>query len=142
MGDILPQSYWAGYALSLGERIREFRLMRGLSQSRLAEIAGISRSLISNIERNDYNGAKAADPTLSTCYRIACALKVPPAALLPGVGEEVGRCKEQLLIDGPVHISFSWPRSPQDTARFQEMYLRRGAPAGTPAFADGETGQA
>lgn len=142
MGELLPESYWASYALSLGERIREIRLMRGLSQSRLAELAGISRSLISNIERNDYNGGKVSDPTLSTCYRIACALKVPPAALLPGAGEEVaGQCKEQLLIDGPVHISFSWPRSPQDTARFQEMYLRRGAPITTPAFAEADPAQ-
>lgn len=140
MGDVLPQSHWASYALSLGERVRAIRLMRGLSQRRLAEIAGVSRSLISNLERNDYNGAKAADPTLSTCYRIACALQVPPAALLPGAGEDVAghfaACPP--AEDGPAEIAFSWPRGPRDTARFHEPYLRSGAPASTPAFVDME----
>ena len=55
MGDVLPQSHWASYALGLGERVRAIRLMRGLSQSRLAELSGVSRSLISNLERNVYN---------------------------------------------------------------------------------------
>ena len=55
MGEVLPQSHWASYALGLGERVRAIRLMRGLSQTRLAELAGVSRSLISNLERNDYN---------------------------------------------------------------------------------------
>lgn len=84
MGDVLSQSHWAGYALSFGSRVRELRTTRGLSQGKLAELAGVSRSLISNIERNEYNGCRAADPTLSNCYRIAWALNVPPASLLPG----------------------------------------------------------
>ena len=49
MGEVLPQSHWASYALGLGERVRAIRLMRGLSQTRLAELAGVSRSLISNL---------------------------------------------------------------------------------------------
>lgn len=136
MGDVLPQSHWASYALGLGERVRSIRLMRGLSQSRLAELSGVSRTLISNLERNDYN-ARAADPTLSTMYRLASALQVPPAALLPGAGDAVaGHFTVAPGRDGqaPDSIAFEWPRGPRDTARFQEPYLRRGAPAGTPAF--------
>ncbi|WP_175935549.1 helix-turn-helix transcriptional regulator [Corynebacterium sp. Marseille-P4321] len=139
MGDVLPQSHWASYALGLGERVRTIREMRGLSQTRLAEIAGVSRTLISNLERNDYN-SKVADPTLSTCYRIARALQVPPAALLPAAGEDVAghfaSCPP--TEEGPEEIAFSWPRGPRDTARFHEPYLRRGAPAGTPPFVDME----
>ncbi|OFT55597.1 hypothetical protein HMPREF3151_11155 [Corynebacterium sp. HMSC05H05] len=139
MGEVLPQSHWASYALGLGERVRAIRLMRGLSQTRLAELAGVSRSLISNLERNDYN-SKVADPTLSTCYRLASALQVPPAALLPGAAENV---EGYFLVSGasgasgaeaPAPIRFQWPRSAQDTARFHDTYLRRGAPQGTPAF--------
>lgn len=133
MGDVLPQSHWASYALGLGERVRAIRLMRGLSQSRLAELAGVSRSLISNLERNDYN-SKVADPTLSTCYRLASALQVPPAALLPGAAENVGGYFPVTDSQAPAPIRFQWPRSAQDTARFHDMYLRRGAPQGTPAF--------
>lgn len=136
MGEVLPQSHWASYALGLGERVRAIRLMRGLSQTRLAELAGVSRSLISNLERNDYN-SKVADPTLSTCYRLASALQVPPAALLPGAAENVEGCfltPEAPGVDAPAPIRFQWPRSAQDTARFHDTYLRRGAPQGTPAF--------
>lgn len=133
MGDVLPQSHWASYALGLGERVRAIRLMRGLSQSRLAELAGVSRSLISNLERNDYN-SKVADPTLSTCYRLASALQVPPAALLPGAADHVDGCFLLSNADAPVTIRFQWPRSPRDTARFCDTYLRRGAPSDTPAF--------
>ena len=133
MGEVLPQSHWASYALGLGERVRAIRLMRGLSQTRLAELAGVSRSLISNLERNDYN-SKVADPTLSTCYRLASALQVPPAALLPGAAENVEGYFLMPDADAPAPIRFQWPRSAQDTARFHDTYLRRGAPQGTPAF--------
>ena len=133
MGEVLPQSHWASYALGLGERVRAIRLMRGLSQTRLAELAGVSRSLISNLERNDYN-SKVADPTLSTCYRLASALQVPPAELLPGAAENVEGCFLTPEADTPAPIRFQWPRSAQDTARFHDTYLRRGAPQGTPAF--------
>lgn len=133
MGEVLPQSHWASYALGLGERVRAIRLMRGLSQTRLAELAGVSRSLISNLERNDYN-SKVADPTLSTCYRLASALQVPPAALLPGAAENVEGYFPMTDSEAPAPIRFQWPRSAQDTARFHDMYLRRGAPQGTPAF--------
>ena len=133
MGEVLPQSHWASYALGLGERVRAIRLMRGLSQTRLAELAGVSRSLISNLERNDYN-SKVADPTLSTCYRLASALQVPPAALLPGAAENVEGCFLTPEADTPAPIRFQWPRSAHDTARFHDTYLRRGAPQGTPAF--------
>lgn len=133
MGDVLPQSHWASYALGLGERVRAIRLMRGLSQSRLAELAGVSRSLISNLERNDYN-SKVADPTLSTCYRLASALQVPPAALLPGAADKVDGYFLLAGAESAAPIRFQWPRSARDTARFHDTYLRRGAPSDTPAF--------
>lgn len=133
MGDLLSQAHWASYALGLGERVRAVRLMRGLSQLRLAEMAGVSRSLISNIERNDYNGARAADPTISTLYRLASALKVPPAALLPGALEEVaGHFEARAVVehlDGngaepPAAIEFAWLRS----ERLAELCLCREEP--------------
>lgn len=140
MGELLPQAYWASYALSLGNRVKTIRVMRGLTQTRLAELAGVSRSLISNLERNDYNGARAADPTLSTVYRLAAALYVPPAALLPGAGELVGKpfAAPGLVreVEAAVEIALRWPNGPLDTARFHESYLRQGAPAAVPRFDD------
>lgn len=125
MTESLPHSQWKPYALDLGQRVRLLRMMRGLTQKRLAEISGISRTQISNLERNEYNGSKVADPQVSTVYRLAAALYVPPAALLPGAG---------VIYDGnypegesQVEIAMRWPRGPQDTARFAEAYLRLGA---------------
>lgn len=136
MKELLPQSYWASYALALGNRVRATRQMRGLTQARLAELPGVSRSLISNLERNDYNGSRAADPTVSTVYRLAGALYVPPAVLLPGVGETVaGRFSEQLLNDArPAPVAIQWPQGPKDTAPFDPAYLCCGAPSELPRF--------
>ena len=87
--DVDSDQYWASYAFALGEKIRALRTMQGLSQAYLAERAGISRSLLSNLERNSYNRNRAADPTLSTIYRIAAALDVSPLQLLPADEEQV-----------------------------------------------------
>ncbi|QYH20173.1 helix-turn-helix transcriptional regulator [Corynebacterium aquatimens] len=137
MADMLPQAYWASYALGLGHRVRVMRVMRGLTQARLAELAGVSRTLISNMERNEYNGLKCADPTLSTVYRLAAALYVPPAVLLPGAGDLVERpFAGPELGSGPasVAIALRWPNVPLDTARFDDEYLARGAPEEVPRF--------
>lgn len=124
MGELLPQSYWASYALSLGNRVKTIRVMRGLTQSRLAELAGVSRSLISNLERNDYNGARAADPTLSTIYRLAAALYVPPAALLPGadglVGKPLGAHELARDVEAAVGMALQWHDGPLDTVRLKD----------------------
>lgn len=125
MGDLLPQSHWKPYALDLGQRVRLLRAMRGLTQTRLAEISGVSRSLISNLERNDYNGQRAADPTLSTLYRLAAALYVPPAVLLPSAGEVFEG--HYPATNSEVEFAMYWPRAPRDTARFAEAYLKHGA---------------
>ncbi|MEH0146524.1 helix-turn-helix transcriptional regulator [Corynebacterium sp. Q4381] len=133
MSELLPQSYWASYALTLGQRVKMLRQMRGLTQVRLAEIAGVSRSLVSNLERNDYNGSRAADPTISTIYRLAGALYVPPAALLPGAGVVV----EKLCVvpsGDDVAVTVNWPAAPTDTARFADAYLKCGAPHGVDRF--------
>ena len=115
--------------------------MRGLTQARLAELAGVSRSLVSNLERNDYNGDRAADPTLSTVYRLAGALHVPPAALLPGAGQVVdhpftGSDAADLGEGAMVAVAVEWPSQPQDTSRFTEAYLKRGASHAAPRFYD------
>ncbi|MDY5785506.1 helix-turn-helix transcriptional regulator [Corynebacterium sp.] len=125
MTDVLPPSYWASYGFALAGRLRSLRAMRGLTQRRLAELSGVSRSLISNLERNHYNSSRSADPTLSTIYRIAHALHVPPAVLLPG-GERIvaKRCRD--VPTALPSLDVTWPAAPEDTARFCERYLLSG----------------
>lgn len=95
MAEIIQDHHWASYGYSLSERLKRLRARRGITQLRLSELSGVSRTLISNLERNHYNSQRSADPTLSTLYRLAFGLQVPPAALLPAVDQEV----EEVCID-------------------------------------------
>lgn len=60
-----------------GARVREHRQEVGLSQERLAELAGLHRTYVGSLERGERNVA------LVNIYALAQALGVPPAALLP-----------------------------------------------------------
>ncbi len=62
---------------SIGRKITTLRKRRGFSLSKLAEIAGISKSTLSAIESGKIN------PTISTLWAIANALNVPFGELLP-----------------------------------------------------------
>ena len=65
-------------SLLVGERLREFRHLRGFSIGALAGAAGIGKGSLSEIE----NGGR--NPTLSTLYALANALGTPLATLLAG----------------------------------------------------------
>lgn len=58
-----------------GERLRELRTGRNLSQEQLAELAGLDRNYIGQIERAERNVA------LVNIVRIAQALEVEPGEL-------------------------------------------------------------
>ena len=60
----------------LGQRIRQFRQMKGLSQEELAYRAGIHRTYLGGIERGERN------PSLKNLAAIARALDVKLADLL------------------------------------------------------------
>lgn len=83
---------WGTYGDSFGNRLRTIRRERGLSQEELAHRCGMHRNQISNLERNTSNREpKIADPQLSTVYRLAKALRVPPVYLLPDADSQVHR---------------------------------------------------
>lgn len=63
----------------VGQKVREIRQRRGLSQDDLAAMTGLEHSYISYIESGKRN------PTLKTLHRIADALKVQLSELLRGV---------------------------------------------------------
>lgn len=60
----------------LGERLREIRLEKGLSQGDIARELGVHRSYISGIERGVRN------PTVKNVEKIAKSLGVSPYTLL------------------------------------------------------------
>ena len=63
--------------ISIGKKICKLRKEKGFSLSKLAEIAGISKSTLSAIESGESN------PTISTLWAIANALNVPFGELIP-----------------------------------------------------------
>lgn len=62
-----------------GERLRELRLERRISQEKLAEMADVHRNYVGILER-----AKQS-PTLDIICRLAHALKVRPSELLASI---------------------------------------------------------
>ena len=64
-------------AETVGQRVAKYRKMEGLSAQKLAEEAGLTRSIVANIE----NGRRD-DLTVRELLSISEALRVPPAALL------------------------------------------------------------
>ncbi|MCX8107371.1 MAG: XRE family transcriptional regulator [Verrucomicrobiae bacterium] len=72
-------------ALHLGRRVRHLRLARGWSLETLARMSGVSRSMLSQIER------ERANPTLAVTLRIARAFGMTLAELLesPGCGSKL-----------------------------------------------------
>jgi len=76
-------------AESLGEKVRQLRERRQWSQEKLAEMAGVSRNQIQNIEhsRNNSRDPKSGrpgrgNPRLDTIYHLASVLGVKPAVLI------------------------------------------------------------
>jgi transcriptional regulator with XRE-family HTH domain len=65
----------------IAANVREWRKYRRFSQQELARRAGISRTLISLIERNQSN------MTVHTAYRLAVALRCNVEEILPPMSE-------------------------------------------------------
>jgi transcriptional regulator with XRE-family HTH domain len=68
--------------MALGDRLKGLRLHQGMTLAALASDAGVSKSMLSRIERND------SSPTVSTLEKIAAALHVDLADLLRDPGDE------------------------------------------------------
>jgi transcriptional regulator with XRE-family HTH domain len=66
---------------TIGSRMREARIARGLSQEDLGRVAGVSGFTISKYERGVLKS-----PLADTLERVALALGVEPAWLLHGAG--------------------------------------------------------
>lgn len=62
--------------MGVGERIKKFRKQKGLTQVKLAEKAGISRSYLADVESDRYN------PSLTTLMDLAQALNVTASCFL------------------------------------------------------------
>lgn len=66
----------------IGQRIRNCRTARGLSQERLAEAAGCHHTYIGQLERGEKNA------TIESLGKITKALNVPMTQLFEGLGND------------------------------------------------------
>ncbi len=64
----------------VGQRIRAYRTAQGLSQEKLAELAGCHPTYIGQVERGEKNA------TLESMDKIACALQLPLSQLFETLG--------------------------------------------------------
>lgn len=69
---------------AIGRRIRRLRRERGWTQADLAERTDLSLDMIGRVERGN------ATPSLRSLKALACALGVPPMALLADDGVPAG----------------------------------------------------
>ena len=67
----------------LSFQLIKYRKLSGLSQEKLAELADIHRTYISQIER----GLKS--PTLETIFSICSALKIKPSQFIKDIEDEL-----------------------------------------------------
>jgi transcriptional regulator with XRE-family HTH domain len=67
--------------LTLARNIRRLRSARGISQERLADLAGLHRTYVGSVERSERN------ISIDNIARLATALGVTPSTLLKDVAE-------------------------------------------------------
>jgi transcriptional regulator with XRE-family HTH domain len=79
----------AAVAAQLGEKVRTRREQLGMTQEKLAEVAGVHRNQIQNIEHSRNNAKDPrtrrpgpANPRLDTVFAIANALQVEVSVLI------------------------------------------------------------
>lgn len=65
---------------TLGKRIKLYRVQKGLSQEKLAELSELHPTYIGQLERGEKN------PTVMSILKIATALEIPPEKLISDLG--------------------------------------------------------
>jgi transcriptional regulator with XRE-family HTH domain len=73
-----------GLAESIGRRVRAAREAAGLSQESLAEMSGINRGFLGELERGE------SSPTVTTLEKVCKALGVPVSELVRSAERELG----------------------------------------------------
>lgn len=66
----------------VGQRVRNYRIEKGLSQEKLAELSGCHPTYIGQVERGEKNA------TLESIEKIASAMEVPLSKLFEKMGED------------------------------------------------------
>jgi transcriptional regulator with XRE-family HTH domain len=114
----------------IGPRLRSFRKTRGLTLTELAASSGISRSMLSEIERG------SANPTYGTLWHLTRALDIDLNRLIGMTGEQTQPIARQTEHSTPTISSADGScilqiLSPASLISTIEWYLLRFAPGGS-----------
>jgi transcriptional regulator with XRE-family HTH domain len=122
----------------LGRRVKELRSERGWSLDSLATASGVSRSMLSEIER------EKANPTLAVTFRIASAFGMTLAELVetPGAAPMIqvvrGNDRAQVFRSDKQHqIRTLSPLNLEKDVEFYEVVLKPGGAMRSKAHYDG-----
>lgn len=74
---------WEQFALQLGSNLQRARLARGLSQERVAHLAGIAGFTYQKFEKGESRPGTPMNPRLTTIIALSQVLEVPLQDLLP-----------------------------------------------------------
>ncbi|MFG3044155.1 helix-turn-helix domain-containing protein [Streptomyces sp. NPDC048241] len=115
---------------NLGERLRDTRKRRGLSQRELSERSGVSLSLIRKLEQGERN-----DTRLETARQLAHALKVPTTRLITE-HTEAPASTDTANHWAPVHAALAATPHPPEGSPEAPTYdgIRDALKAATPLF--------
>jgi len=110
------------------DRMKQLRKKRGWTLEQLASLSGVSRSMLSQIERG------GANPTLTVAYRIAQAFGLTLGELVDEAGVprsriEVSRADDRQALfreDEQVRIRTLSPLSAEKDVEFYELLIRPG----------------
>ena len=111
----------------LAASLREARKARGLSLDAVAKLSGVSRSMVSQIERGE------SSPTVATLWNLTQALQVDFAGLLegrPAPGVQVVRAEAAPIIAGRGRSLVIRILSPAEAVGEHEVYDLAFGPAG------------
>lgn len=104
--------------LKVGERLREIRMARQLSLEEAAGLTGVSKPMLSQIERGQ------SSPTINTLWKIATGLKLPLSALCrqPEIKYRLAAADEQSKITEEDGRMRAYPLFPYDPVRNVEIF--------------------
>ena len=120
----------ADLAPVVGANLRRLRTRRGLSLERLAQLSGVSRAMLGQIELGQ------SAPTINVLWKIARALEVTFSALISSrsqSGALVLRSDESKILTSKDRSFTSRALFPFDEPRRVELYELRLAPGGVEA---------
>lgn len=103
--------------------LKKLREERNLSQGQLAEMAGVSKVIISQIEKGD------ANPTVNTIWKLTGALGLPYTSLLEMntlKAEHVKKTDTAELVEDKYHIFSYYPKNADRNFELYEIEMESG----------------